>query len=425
MITLRRVVGASSLQLCGQGASLLLQAAYLGVLARLLSPELFGDVIAAMALLTVAGAVGEFGLLNTAVIDMGRRSGASNVVAWETLGAALAMGGAAVVLCLPIAVFALGGYAAFAVVALTPAFFAKRLETPLLGLRQFEFRFGQVAGADLAVSAASLAFVLPVTMHSFGAPATLVVIGAGAVAANVIGVACLAFPSLPKPVRPTAAGVLSLIRRAVPLGLTNSVSLVHNRADQLLLAFLGFRVGLAEYAIAYKVVDAALALVTAVNGVSFPILVRRRERVRRDARRVALAYAVLGIVLAGGAALLAPALVTLLGGGRYGNSARLLELLSPAILVFVVNSGFAQVAIAQARTRALLVIVVVATVANIGANGLLISLVGVPGAAISTLLTGMLSAIAVAWIALRSGPEPGRNEAGWRQVAAAASVGGR
>ena len=404
MILRRRLYRASTFQLVAQAASLVLQAVYLAVIARLLPPILFGDLVAAIALLTVAGAVAEFGLLNTAVLEMSERSSSRDVsrVVSETIAAALLAGVVVVVITLPIAAVALGGFVALAFATQLPAFLMKRVETGYVGVRQFQLRLRRIAIADLLVSLIAVLLLLPLLAGDARdhAATAFPVIGAGLAVANAAGLAVLAVPwvrlSLPSP-----RAVVRLLGTAVPLGATNSISLIHNRADQLLLAFLGYRVGLAEYAIAYRVVDAALAMVTAANGVAFPLLVRAKNR-GHAARRMTVAYAGLGLALAVGAFAFAPLLIAALGGDRYEGATRLLRLLSPCILVFVLNSAFAQLAIVQRRALQLLYIVLLGTVINVVANVVLVHIYGVPGAAIATLISGILSAAAVAFTARRS-----------------------
>jgi O-antigen/teichoic acid export membrane protein len=193
---------------------------------------------------------------------------------------------------------------------------------------------------------------------------------------------------------------LRLIAEAVPLGLTNAASFVHVRIDQVILAAFGVTIALADYAIAYRLLDAAVALVSAVGMVALPLLARRprSERARASRERGDL-LVVLAVVLGMLAFVFAPQLVLVLGGRRYTYATWLARLLTPALVVSVLNVSGAQVAIVERKANALLRIAVLAVILNVVLNVVFIPSYGVRASAVATVVTETVGAALVARLA--------------------------
>jgi O-antigen/teichoic acid export membrane protein len=178
--------------------------------------------------------------------------------------------------------------------------------------------------------------------------------------------------------------------------------------DQVILDVLGFQQGVARYAVAYRLIDAPLALSTAAGGVMFALLARaapeQRARVGRimTARFVVAGYAGGTLVF-----LFAPQLVAILGGPAYGGAAWPARLLSPVILASIMNIGPAFVVITQGAVRQLLRIAILGVVLNLVLNLLMIPRLGIDGAAVSTVVTEALGFVLVSGVAARSLPGSG------------------
>jgi O-antigen/teichoic acid export membrane protein len=168
---------------------------------------------------------------------------------------------------------------------------------------------------------------------------------------------------------------------------------------------MGVTIGLAEYGIAYRGLEAALGLVGAIGVVILPLLAHARGSDRTElAARIEEMLTGVAILLGTLVFLLAPVAASLLGGDRYPDAAWYLRLLAPAVVITVINLGYAHVAIVQNRHRALLAIAGASVVANVALNLMLIPTLGVTGAVVSTLTTELVGALLVARVASHSLP---------------------
>ena len=405
----RALARASTGLSAARGLTLLLQAAHFALVARLTDPATFAGYIAATALVTIAAAVAEFGLVNTVVL---RRQSqpperAGDVLA-QAVGASARLAAVSLALALPVAwlVLPAAGRTAFAL--LVPWFLVSCWRLPFVAERRFRLDFARLAAADLADRGIPLAALVPVALvgGAWSGTVQLAVVGLGLLLGALVAQVVLA-PRRPlrtwlprrRPVMPPG----ELIRQALPLGATGALSLVHARVDQVVLAGLGFGAGLAAYGVAYRLFDAALALAVAAGAVTFPALARARGAERDRVVRVQSALLGALAVVAGLAVLLlAPQLVRLLGGDRYPEAVGLVRLLSPALVLAVLNLGVAQVAIVEGKARELLRVSALCAGVNLVLNLALDPRFGPTGAAFATVATEALGLVLVARVATRA-----------------------
>lgn len=185
--------------------------------------------------------------------------------------------------------------------------------------------------------------------------------------------------------------------RVAPLAGIVIAMTVYARADLWLMGVLEGSVSVARYAAPYRLFEGTLLVAGAFAALIPPAIARHRGTERgRDAKKLvteALALTAVAVVVG---FLAAEPLLRALYGDRYANAASTLRILlvaaipSAAVLVLVQ-------ATALLRRRATLVAVLVALVANAGANLVLIPPYGPDGAAVVTLVTQTLLA---AWLAV-------------------------
>lgn len=398
-----RIAERSALQVAGRALSLVMAAVAFGLVARMLDVDEFGSYATAVAIFSIASTLAEFGLQQTTVLEMSE-SGHVGDALRSALLASLSLGVVAVVVGMVVAVL-LPINAAAALICMVPAFVVTRVTIPFLALRQFEIQLRRVALADVLGSTAAGAVLLGVTL--VGAPegsnARFAVIGVAMLASSLVALA-VAVQRPPAATLPRASHVRrawTLARRSLPLGLTNATSYLHVRLDQIFLAVFGLTVALAGYAIAYRFVDAGLALVGGIGTVAFPLLSRAagRDERSRIAQDVSSLLVLAGVSLSLASFYLAPLLVRLLAGPGYDDAVWLLRLLSPALLVSVMSLAPSQIAIVERQAASLLKISVVAVVVNAGLNALLIPHIGVEGSIIATIVTELGGLIAMSVIA--------------------------
>jgi len=402
---------ASAVQGGGRTIALGLQAVHFAVVARLLAPADLGHYVAALAVFGIAGALAEFGLLQTTVLELHRRQDEERAVLGASARATISLGVGSLTIAAAVTWGALPVAVRFPALVLVPAFVVVRAQLSLVALRQHRLQFRRLAVAEVAGRFVAVVALVPVALGTvrLGPRGDVAAAGLSILIGGLVTLAALAVRPWPEPRhQPEGSAPLTavtLIRDAVPLGLANASSILHMRIDQVILSAVGVSVGLAAYGVAYRGLEAALGLVTAVGVVVLPHLARvdgpDRAEVAARVERFLLALAVaVGMV----AFTLAPVAASVLGGSRYPEAAWYLRLLCPALVISVVNLGYAQIAIVGGRARSLLGISVAAVLANTALNLMLVSRLGVRGSIAATLVTEGAGAIAVAALASRTMP---------------------
>lgn len=409
-MTLRKdgLVRASSLLSATRGMTLVLQAVHFAIVARLLAPDAFAGFVAAIAVISITQALAEFGLLNTVVLRMSRREVEHREVVAQSVTAVALLFTAALAVSLPLAFVVLPAAGTTAFLLLLPWFAASCLQLPFVAARRHALEFPRLALADALSRVVPVVAVVPLLLvgRQWASTAQLVGVAAGLGAGSLVGLAVLVPSHWKGPFRRSGVRPAGrLISESVPLGATGALSLVHTRVDQVVLSGYGFRLQLGAYAVAYRLLDAALAVVLAAAGAAFPMLAAKsgRDRVelaRLEARLLAVVAAALGI----GVFCAAPQLVTLLGGDRYRAGAGFARLLAPALVVSVLNVGPAQVTIVEGKARSLLRIAALGVFCNLALNLGLDRHYGASAAAMATVASETLGFVLVARLAARSLP---------------------
>lgn len=407
-MTERTLVRASAGLATTRGLTLCLQAVHFAVAARVLPSRSFGGFVVATALLMIAGALAEFGLVNTTILALERRRGEERRVLGDAVAASWVMTGTAVVLATIVARFVLPTEGWLAFCMLVPSTVAAGLQQPFIAYRRHRLQFTRLAVADVVARTVPVMGLLPLLAvgHHWSAAVQLAVLGMGLLVGAVASLALLFAPGTG--FAPGGGGVeraRRMVLDALPLGTTSSMSFVHTRVDQVVLAGCGFRLQLAAYAVAYRLLDAVLALVVAAGGVAMPVLSRAPSRDRRSlAATNAALLGVVALVVGVVGFAVAPQVTGLLGGERYRSSAWFARLLCPALVVSVLNLGAATVAVVEGQASRLAWVAALAVGLNLALNLLLDPRYGPRGAAVATVASEAVGFALVAVLARRSLP---------------------
>lgn len=387
----------STVQVAARVVGLAALAAQLAVAARFLEPDELGALIAALAILGIAGAFSEFGLTNTIVLALakGRDQGAvfgDAIRASVALGA-FALGGAALTAWLVL------GDDLWAFTCLLPWFVVSRAAIPLIGMAQWNHRFTRLASADALgrLTAVVVTVIAWQVGSAWSGSLRLATVAAGLLAGAVVSFAILVTAA----VRPTRGdGGWALFRQAFPIGMTNGASFIHSRMDQVVLGAFGLRRALADYGVAYRVVDASLAAALGVATVALPVLGRSEHGERAEIGLMLSGFVgVLALGLGVAAYWLAEPIVVTLGGEQYRDAAPLLRLLSPVLVVSLLNMVPAHLALVHDRARVLARVAIGLVVVNLALNLLLVPAFAATGAALASIATETLGLLVVAEIA--------------------------
>ena len=191
-----------------------------------------------------------------------------------------------------------------------------------------------------------------------------------------------------------------LLRKGLPFALLVTTTVLYARLDQVMLSKLRGVAEVGVYAVAAILIERVEVLPDAAGTVAFAFVAARvgaadRETVEEVGKTLgALTYymTLLGVAMAVGGAIGAPALVRLLYGPEYIASGPVFALLSlklPALCLRVL-AGYA--ISAAGRERVVLWTVLVGLALNAGLNAVLIPPFGATGAALATLVADLFTA---------------------------------
>lgn len=394
--------------MAGKVASLLLQLASFACLTRLLGASRFGDLAAGLAAVGMLAAIAEFGLTATLVVQLSRTHSPRELLRAGRLASAIS--GAVGLVVVALAVYLLfPPRSRLSFWVLLPSSAVELASIVLLAYWQYRLSFGRLARAAVsgqAAAAASLG-VLLLAGRRWDETIQLLAVGSCLLLAALVTLALLRPPGLGPPERQSLADQLSGARAvlvgALPVGFAGSLSLVHMRADQVVLATLGYRRALASYAVAYQVVQGVVVGLGTVGVVGFTLMARggEGERAGHSRRAVAL-LCVLGVLGAFGVVQLSPVAVEVLGGRHYTGAVRACRLLAPVVMLSVANTMAGRVLIVAGRARLLGAVAGSALALNVALCLVLVPRLGIAGAATATVASEALGVLLVVVFAERA-----------------------
>jgi O-antigen/teichoic acid export membrane protein len=219
-------------------------------------------------------------------------------------------------------------------------------------------------------------------------------------AGGVIGLATAVWWLLRFVARPTLRSDRSrwsrLIKTSYPLGLVTVLYLGLVRLDAALLSFLtgGDNATVGDYGAAHRLIEATMFISVAFGGAMLPWMARQQvERRVSPARGYEIGLKVLialllpiGLVFG----LLAPEWIDLVYGAGYEEAVTPLRLLAVMTVLFGIISFVGIVMIARDRPREFIRPAAVVLAQNVATNLILIPTLGATGAALSSVISGVL-----------------------------------
>lgn len=283
---------------------------------------------------------------------------------------------------------------------------------PALGVFQKRLRMFAPAAAEVAGRAVTLALVLVLAVRGSGG--VLAFVGAfvaGAIITLAVNLRALArhlplFQRTAGP-RPPLPSLWSIAKETLPLGVLLILWMVVFRADSVLLAALRPAEDLGWYALPYKILESLLFFPAMIGGLLFPALARRSAAAaepvdfQETVRAATSLFLLLVLPAVGILFLLAPGIITLLGGDAFTPSVPILRILALALGALFFGNLYGNAAIALGAQRPLLWTALFLAVGNILVNLVVIPRFSFRGAAWTTLGTEALSALGAAGIVSR------------------------
>lgn len=193
--------------------------------------------------------------------------------------------------------------------------------------------------------------------------------------------------------------IIDIFKQSLPLWVLGILSLIHYRADTIILASLQSAYDVGIYGLPYRLMDVAITLPPLITASVYPVLSRHAatDRQRAD-RAIANIFSIMLIAALTIALIMyyaAPQLVTMFGGQQYAASINVLRILSLALISSYLASVFVPYLIAFRRQSVVIMSLLVSVMVNIALAYLLIPGLSYTGAAIATATSELLDFILI------------------------------
>ena len=425
---LRRVAWNTAAQAIGKAAVLAIGLASVAITTRYLGAAGYGKVALAFAFIQMLGVLADVGLLTVVVREISRDPGSTDRLVGNALVLRLA---------LSLVTLALAALASLllpwdtevrvAVLIAGVPFVLGLANSALVAVLQARLRMDRAAVADVTGRAASFVALVVVVALDLGFYWVVATAAVGAAVTLAITWTIVRREANPAP-RAERPVWRSLLVTALPVGAALAVSEVYFRLDTLLVsAFRDYdEVGL--YSLSYRIVELIGILPAIVMTSVFPLLSsylkEDRERAAHTVDAAGDLFIALGVPIAAGGLIVAPELVTAIGGDEFAGAADALRLLLFAIALAFVSGLFGHALIAGGRQTSALKLGLTALGFNLALNLVLIPAWGIEGAAAVAVASEVLLVTGGFLLVRRELGLTPRFALLWRAAVAAAVMGG-
>ncbi|MFQ5870085.1 MAG: flippase [Candidatus Zixiibacteriota bacterium] len=193
------------------------------------------------------------------------------------------------------------------------------------------------------------------------------------------------------------------LKKSFPLWLVLAIGTIHFRVDTLILSFLKGSSDVGIYGLAFKVLELVLILPALFLASVFPLMSEyaksRKEELSTLMQKSFEVLLMLSLPAIGGTLVLAPKLISFLGGEQYQPASLALKILILATLFSYLNGLFVHLIISLELQKRLLLICIVTVTVNVALNFILIPRYSYNGAAVATVISeaaGMFFSLLVA-----------------------------
>jgi O-antigen/teichoic acid export membrane protein len=341
------------------------------VLTRSLGATTFGAYATAIAILSIPAIVSDLGLSTTVLREISHRPASAPAAVQSSLVLRLAAGIACLAFVLPLAwILPLPGAARTAALAGVAGTVALILNAGLLPVLQAELRMHLAVVSNVAGRLVTLVGTVVALQAGRGLLAAMAAYALG----NVLTLALNAWFARHALVRGGFRGGAysrRLLGQSLAVGAASIAGSVYFRIDTLILGAIRSPREVGLYAAAYKFLDLAIVVASAVSVTVFPHLARlasRGEAFDGTAEHAVRLLLALGTCLSVLAFVDAPELVHLTSGTGFDGAVPALRLLAPAIVASCIVSFVPALLFALRRERSLLALNVFMIGVNVGLN---------------------------------------------------------
>ena len=390
----RRVALNTAVQVAGKGVVLVIAAGSIAVLTRYLGRDDYGRFTLALMYMQLFGVLADVGLLTTVVRDISKDPARTEELVGNALTLRLVLSllviglAAGVSLLLPyahnvrVAIVLAGGPLLFGMVnSSLLAVFQARLR---MGRAMIAETVGRAAGFGLTVAVATLDLGFYAVMGAAAGGALVTLLITGYLSRGLVRLRFLVNLHIWK----------SLLVASLPLGVALTINQLYFRADTLVISLFRPYGDVGLYTLAYRILEFTLAFGTVFLTSVFPVLSQRVARggqaVDRTIQSAFDFFVIVGVPLAAGGAIAAPALIELAGGPEFSDSSRPLQVLLAGGALAWINGVFGYALIAKERQLNALWLNVLGLTVNVGLNLALVPRYGIVAAAVITVFSELV-----------------------------------
>lgn len=187
--------------------------------------------------------------------------------------------------------------------------------------------------------------------------------------------------------------MLSILKKSSSYAYLTLTSFFYNRADSFIISYFKGNTALGIYGLAYRFLESLSLLPSSLVQNLFPISAKKSGISKEQLKKIALVMIVFGIIFALGLFIFAPFLIKILFQKDYWQAIPILKIFSLVILLFFINAPLATVVQSSNLVRIFLPYGISNTLLNIVLNILLVPTFGIIAAAwvmVITEVTGLL-----------------------------------
>lgn len=193
-----------------------------------------------------------------------------------------------------------------------------------------------------------------------------------------------------------------ILQQGYPLAVASVLTMIYFSSDSLFLSILKPAADVGVYRLPYKILESLIFFPAMFVGLVMPLLSRfaqtNREEFKRIFQRASDILMIFAVPLVAGTLVLSPAIIGLLGGGKYNESAAIFNILIVAVGIIFLGTLLSYALIALEKQKSLLWISGVAAIFNVVANLIFIPRYSYYAAAVTTVLTEALVMFLMAFV---------------------------
>jgi len=378
----------------------------IGLITRYLSKSSWGDYSIVMTFGGIFAVLADLGLYQLMVREVSKPESDEQLIAGNIFTIRL-LSGLFIFALAPLAAlfFPYSGEARWGILVGMAGFWFMSNSQVLMGLFQKHLQIAKVAAAEVLSRLVQLGLVVWFINQNYG---FLAIVAALSIGGLVNFVLVFWWANKYYHLRLSFDWPLwkNILKQSYPLAIASVLVMIYFSSDSLFLSILKPAADVGAYRLPYKILESLIFFPAMFVGLIMPLLSRSvradRAKFKDIFQRGSDILMIFALPLVLGTQVLSPAVIGLLGGGKYGESVVIFNILIAAVGIIFFGTLFSYVLIALEKQKSLLWISAVGAVFNVAANLILIPRYSYYAAAVTTVLTEALVAVLMAAVIWQS-----------------------